>query len=124
MTQVRKVDSEIVQAQAQHSIADEQNAMLVMRSQYDLERAKLEASKQEILSEIEGLKNRITVGVSEGELSKTQINAKATDISQQADITRLDENKAKAQRDLDRNGHIVAGVVIENQNGNLPLAAI
>ena len=111
-TQVRKVDSEIVQAQAQHSIADEQNAMLVMRSQYDLERAKLEASKQEILSEIEGLKNRITVGVSEGELSKTQINAKATDISQEADITRLDENKAKAQRDLDRTKGYLQNMVL------------
>ena len=56
--------------------------MLVMRSGYDLERAKLEASKQEILSEIEGLKNRITVKVSEGDLKKAQTTARATDISQ------------------------------------------
>ncbi len=111
-TQVRQVDSEIVQAQAQHSIADEQNAMLVMRSQYDLERAKLEASKQEILSEIEGLKNRIDVGVSEGELSKAQTNSEATDISQQADLTRLDENKAKAVRDLDRTKGYLQNMVL------------
>jgi multidrug efflux pump subunit AcrA (membrane-fusion protein) len=58
-TQVRQVESEIIQAKAQHSIADEQNSMVVMQSEYNVERAKLEASKQEILSEIEGLKNRI-----------------------------------------------------------------
>lgn len=100
-TQVRQVDSEIVQAEAQHSIADEQNAMLVMSSEYNLERAKLEASKQEILSEIEGLKNRIDVDVSGGELSKAKTTAQATDISQEADITRLTERKNKAIRDLD-----------------------
>jgi multidrug efflux pump subunit AcrA (membrane-fusion protein) len=63
-TQVRQVDSEIVQAEAQHSITDEQNAMTIMQSEYNVERAKLEASKQEILSEIQGLKNKIDVEVS------------------------------------------------------------
>ena len=111
-TQVRQVDSEILQAEAQHSIADEQNAMMIMQSEYNLERAKLEASKQEILSEIEGLKNRINVGISEGELSKASTNAKATDISQQADIARLDERKDKALRDLNRTKGYLSSMVL------------
>ena len=102
LTEVRQVDSEIVQKKAQHSIADELNAVLVMSSEYDLERAKLEASKQEILSEIEGLKNRISVKVSEGELAKAETTADATDLAQEADIVQLDEKKNKAVRDLDR----------------------
>ena len=118
-TQVRQVASEIIQAEAQHSIADEQNAMLVMRSQYDLERAKLEASKQEILSEIEGLKNRIDVGVSEGELSKAQTNARATDISQQADLTRLAESKSKAVRDLDRTKGYLQNMILRARRGGI-----
>ena len=118
-TQVRQVDSEIVQAQAQHSIADEQNAMLVMRSQYDLERAKLEASKQEILSEIEGLKNRIDVGVSEGELAKAQTNSDATDLSQQADLTRLDESKSKAVRDIERTKGYLQNMVLRAPRGGI-----
>ena len=111
-TEVRQVDSEIVQAKAQHSIADELNAMLVMRSEYDLERAKLEASKQEILSEIEGLKNRIIVKVSEGELSKAQTNARATDISQESDIVQLEEKKNKAMRDLERTKGYLGNMVL------------
>lgn len=111
-TEVRQVDSEIVQARAQHSIADELNAMLVMRSEYDLERAKLEASKQEILSEIEGLKNRIVVKVSEGELSKAQTTARATDISQESDIVQLEEKKNKAMRDLERTKGYLGNMVL------------
>ena len=111
-TEVRQVDSEIIQREAQHSIADEQNAMLVMRSEYDLERAKLEASKQEILSEIEGLKNRITVKVSEGELQKSKTTSEATDISQQADIVQLEEKKNKAIRDLDRTKNYLGNMVL------------
>jgi multidrug efflux pump subunit AcrA (membrane-fusion protein) len=98
-TEVRQADSEILQARAQHSIADEQNAMLIMQSGYNVERAKLEASKQEILSEIEGLKNRIDVTITEGELSMAETNAKATDLSQDADLARIEEQKAKAVRD-------------------------
>ena len=111
-TEVRQVDSEIVQARAQHSIADELNAMLVMRSEYDLERAKLEASKQEILSEIEGLKNRIIVKVSEGDLSKAQTTARATDISQESDIVQLEEKKNKAMRDLERTKGYLGNMVL------------
>ena len=111
-TEVRQVDSEIIQKEAQHSIADEQNAMLVMRSEYDLERAKLEASKQEILSEIEGLKNRITVKVTEGELQKSKTTAEATDISQEADIVQLEEKKNKAIRDLERTKSYLGNMVL------------
>jgi multidrug efflux pump subunit AcrA (membrane-fusion protein) len=101
-TQVRQVDSEIVQAEAQHSIIDEHNSMTIMQSEYNVERAKLEASKQEILSEIQGLKNKIDVDVSQGELLHAETTAKASDISQEADLTRLGERKQKAVRDLDR----------------------
>ena len=58
-TNVRQVESEIKQADAQHSIVDEQNELLEMESKYNLERANLEASKQEILAEIEAAKAKI-----------------------------------------------------------------
>ncbi len=100
-TTVRQVQSEIKQADAQHSIVDERNEMEVMTATYNLERAGLEASKQEILSEIEGLKNRIDVGVAEGEKGKAETNANATNISQEADMSRLRERLDKAIRDRD-----------------------
>ena len=59
-------------------MVDEQDAMSKMSSEYALERSKLDASKAEVLSAIEGEKNRIQVGVSEGTLQqvKASINAR------------------------------------------------
>ena len=100
-TEVRQVDKEIEQAEAQHAITDERNEMLVMQATYNLERAELEASKQEILAEIEAEKAKIDVVIAEGELTKSETNAEASDMSQAADMERLDERKNKAIRDLD-----------------------
>ena len=100
-TNVRQVESEIKQADAQHSIVDEQNELLVMQSKYNLERAELEASKQEILAEIEAEKAKIDVDIMEGELRKAETTSEATDISQKADLARLEERLDKAVRDRD-----------------------
>ncbi|MDE0126512.1 MAG: HlyD family efflux transporter periplasmic adaptor subunit [Bryobacterales bacterium] len=100
-TEVRQVDSEIEQAEAQHAITDERNEMMVMQATYNLERAELEASKQEILAEIEAEKAKIDVVIAKGELTKSETNAEASDMSQAADMERLMERKSKAIRDLD-----------------------
>ncbi len=113
-TEVRQVESEIKQADAQHSIVDQQNEMLEMESQYNLERAELEASKQEILSEIEGLKNRIDVGVAEGELKKAKTTTEATDLSQKADLAQLEERLQKAIRDRELSKQYLGSMVLRS----------
>ena len=77
--------------------------MNLMTSEYNVERAKLEASKAEIVSEIEGAKNRIQVGVSEGELKqvKTVDQARAR-FRNEADLDRLEQKKDKTVRDVER----------------------
>jgi len=101
-TTVRTVDSEMVQTKASHRIIDEMDGMNQMQSEYDVERAKLEASKAEILSEIEGAKNRINVGISEGDLEQVKTTIKAHKVSQQADLLRINQRKDKAVRDMAR----------------------
>lgn len=100
-TSVRQVESEIEQAEAQHSIVDEQNEMTSMEAQYNVERAQLEASKQEILAEIEALKAKIDVEIADGVLRQATTTSEATDISQEADLARLRERLEKAVRDRD-----------------------
>ncbi len=101
-TTVRTVDSEIVQTKASHKIVNESDAMSLMTSGYNLERAKLEASKAEIVSEIEGAKNRIDVGISEGELAQVKAVVNSHGTTQRADLERLQQRKDKAVRDMDR----------------------
>jgi len=102
VTNVRTVDSEIVQMKASHQITNEQDEMNEMTAEYNLERAKLDASKAEVISEIEGAKYRIDVGVSEGELGVVKTVVGSHGIAQEADLEKLEERKDKTQRDLDR----------------------
>ena len=75
LDRVRTADSQIVETKASNRITDEMDAMNQMQAGYNVDRAKLDASKAEILSEIEGAKNRIDVGVSEGDLRQVQVAA-------------------------------------------------
>jgi RND family efflux transporter MFP subunit len=101
-TSVRTVNSEIVQTKASHKITDEMDAMNLMTAEYNLERAKLEASKAEVLSEIEGAKDRIDVGISEGELGQVKTTIGSHKVAQSADLERLDQKKDKTVRDTER----------------------
>jgi RND family efflux transporter MFP subunit len=111
-TTVRTVDSEIVQIKASHRMTDETDAMSLMQSEYDLTRAELEASKAEILSEIEGAKNRIDVGIAEGDLGQVKTEIGAHKVTQSADLQRLSNRKDKAVRDLDRAKSYLSKMVI------------
>ncbi len=101
-TNVRTVESEIVQMKASHKITNEQDEMNLMIAEFNLERAKLDASKAEVISAIEGEKYRIDVGVSEGELGLVNTVVNSHEVAQEADLERLQERKDKTVRDLER----------------------
>src|SRR5215471_15607128 len=94
-TSVRTVQSQIDDTKAAQKIDREADAMNLMSSEYNVERSKLEASKAEILSEIDGAKNRIDVGVAEGALNQIKTTIKSRSISQEADLERLNQMKDK-----------------------------
>ena len=99
-TNVRAADGDITQTKATQKIDDEADSMSKMSSEYDLERAKLDASKAEVLSQIDGEKNRIQVGVSEGSLQTVKASINAHQVGHEADLSRLNQRKDKAVRDL------------------------
>lgn len=101
-TSVRTVDKEIIQMEASHRITKEMDAMNQMTATYNVDRAKLEASKAEILSDIEGKKNRIDVGTAQGDLDQVLVTVKAHKTTQEADLDRLDSKKDKTVRDVER----------------------
>jgi multidrug efflux pump subunit AcrA (membrane-fusion protein) len=99
-TGVRGVDSEIVQLKASQKMDDESDRINLLQSQYNVERAKLEASKAEILSEIEGAKDRIDVDVSKGDLVRVEKTLGAREVAHAADDERLAQKKDKTVRDM------------------------
>ncbi|HUS06967.1 MAG TPA: efflux RND transporter periplasmic adaptor subunit [Bryobacteraceae bacterium] len=118
-TSVRTADSEIVQTKASHRIVTEQDGMNQMTAEYNLERAKLEASKAEVVSQIEGAKSRIDVGVSQGELGQVKTVVGAHKTTQQADLDRLQQKKEKVVRDADRAKGYLSKMVLRAPNDGI-----
>ena len=118
-TDVRTADSEIVQTKAQHKMDDEMDGMNLMQSEYNVQRAKLEAGKAEILSEIEGAKDRIDVGVSEGALGQVKTQVESRKVSHSADMERLDQRKDKAVRDTQLAKGYLSKMVIRAPNDGI-----
>ncbi len=100
-TNVQSADGDIVQLKATQKMNDEADAMSKMSYEYDVERAKLDASKAEVLSIIDGEKNRIQVGVSEGALQQVKSTINAHQVGNVADLNRLGQRKDKAVKDRD-----------------------
>ena len=101
-TSVRTVDSEIVQTTATHRITNELDAMQLMTYTYNVQRAELEASKASVISQIEGDKAKIDVGVAGGQLGLQNTTIKAHKVTQGADLERLEQKKDKTVRDMNR----------------------
>lgn len=99
-TNVRQADGDITQMKATQKMEDEADAMNKMSSEYDVERSKLDASKAEVLSAVEGEKNRIGVGVSEGNLQQVRASINAHQVGHEADLSRLGQRKDNAVKNL------------------------
>lgn len=118
-TSVRTADSQIVQTKANHKITDEMDGMNLMSAGYNLERSKLEASKAEVVSEIEGAKNRIDVGISEGDLGQVKTTISSHKVTQRADLERLQQVKDKAIRDMERAKGYLGMMVVRAPNDGI-----
>jgi len=99
---VNSADSQIVQLKATQKMDDEADKMSRMSATYSVETARLDASKAEVLDKITGEKNQITVTVTEGALQRLDAVINAHQAGHTADLTRLNQNKDKANRDLNQ----------------------
>jgi len=91
-----------VQLKAAQKITNETDSMNLLTSQYNVERAKLEAGKAEVVSEIEGAKDRIDVVTSQGDLDQIETTIKSHGTSNDADMERAVQKKDKTVRDTVR----------------------
>lgn len=109
---VQTVQSQQVNMKASQKMTNEADKMSLMTAAYSLERAKLEASKAEIVSNIEKEKSRINVGTAEGSLDLTRASVNAHLVSQQTDLQRLQVNIDKTNRDMERVKGYVSNMAI------------
>jgi RND family efflux transporter MFP subunit len=101
-SEVKQADAEIAQMQAQQRITQEQDQAAVMKAKYDLERAKLELGKRDLVSQLEYEQAKLAVADAEQRLHESQQKAVSNKTAAEADVAAKQRKKMKAQFDLDR----------------------
>jgi HlyD family secretion protein len=92
--------AEIDQARAQARLTEEEDVTAVMKATYDVEVARLEAGKQEILSEIDGAKARLKVTDAEQKLREAEQKQNSDRTASQAAIQNKMQASKKAAFDM------------------------
>jgi RND family efflux transporter MFP subunit len=92
----------IEQARAQARLAEEEDKTAVMKASYDVEAAKLDASKQEILSKIDGEEKKLLLADCEQKLREAETKQKSDAALNKATIESTEQASKKAKYDVER----------------------
>jgi HlyD family secretion protein len=109
---LKSARADIAEARAQAVLNEEQDKTAVARARYDLEAAKLDASKQEILSKIDGSEAMLKVADAEQALKETEAKLKSDQMTDQATIQDKVDASAKADFDVKRASEALASTTL------------
>jgi RND family efflux transporter MFP subunit len=99
---LRSAEAEIGQARAQARLAQEEDKTAVLKARYDVEAAKLESSKQEIVSKIEGEEAKLKLADAEQKQREAETKQKSDQTLNQATIEGKEHASKKARYDVER----------------------
>jgi multidrug efflux pump subunit AcrA (membrane-fusion protein) len=99
--QLRQSQAGLDQAVAQARITAEQDKSELGQAKYNVERARLEASKQDIVSRIQGEESKIDLGVAEQKLKVQEATVELHAASDRAKIASLTRVRDQAKSDVD-----------------------
>jgi HlyD family secretion protein len=96
LSELKTAEGEIERIRAQARLKDEENKTQLTKNTYDVERAKLEVSKQEILAAIEGEKAKIALSDAGHKLQEIGIKLTSDQSSATADVEIQKQKREKA----------------------------
>lgn len=99
---LKSAEAEIEQACAQARLAEEEDTTAVLKARYEVESAKLEASKQQIVSRIEGEEAKLKLSDAEQKLHETEEKLKSDRALNKAAIAAKEQASKKASYDAQR----------------------
>jgi len=108
---MKSAQAEIEQARAQARLTEEEDVTAAMKARYDLETAKLEAGKQEIVSKIEGEEAKLKVTDSEQKLREAEQKQKSDRAVSKATIESKVQASQKALYDVQRAERALAQMI-------------
>ena len=122
---VKSSDAQIEQARAQGKLTEEEDTTAVMKARYAVDSAKLDASKNEILSRIEGAEAELKVKDAEQSLREAEEKLKADKAKNKATIEGYRNASAKARFDEERAERALNSMVVKApSSGSVSLVSV
>jgi len=110
---LKSADAQIEQGRAQGKLTEEEDTTAVMKARYDLESSKLDASKGEIVSQIEGAEAKLKVTDAEQALHEAEEKLKSDRAKNEATVNAYRNASAKAKFDQERAARELDGMVLK-----------
>jgi len=101
-SELKTAEGEIQQVVSQQKINAEQQQTELMKARYDVERAKLDLGKRDLVSRIEYEAAKLSLGDAEQRQKEVEAKALSTKASADAELTGKRRKRDKAQYDVDR----------------------
>jgi len=111
-TDLASAEAEIRQQQAQEHMTEEQNLTDSLAAKYNVESARLDASKAEILSVIDGEKNKLALASSEEKYREAETKLNSGRLGSTADIAQKQKKRDKALFDVRLAEHQIASLTL------------
>ncbi len=110
---LKSAQAEIDQARAQARLTEEEDQTALMKARYAVETAKLEASKQEILSQIEGKEKKLELADAEQKLREAEVKLKSDQALNKSAIESKVQASRKAVFDVQRAEHALTEMTLK-----------
>ena len=99
-SELKSAEADIDHSRAEARLSKEQQSTDLLQARYDVDRAKLDTSKQEILSEIDGAETRLKLTDAEQKFKELQLKNDSTKKSTDADIDSKVHKRGKSLFDV------------------------
>ena len=102
---LKQAQATLEQATAEARITSEQDQRDLSTAKYDVERARMEASKADIVSKLQGEESRIDLGLAEQKLRVQEATVNLHETSNKAKVASLTRQRDQAQTEVDLTKH-------------------
>jgi RND family efflux transporter MFP subunit len=111
-TALKQVDAEIDRLKAQQRMREEQTLTEKLTVRYNIERARLEIGKEDVLPAIEIEKARLGLAKAEQKMREFEARQEADRVGAEADLTSLELKRDKAKADLAQSERSIAALTL------------
>jgi RND family efflux transporter MFP subunit len=111
-SELKSSNADIDHSRAEARLTKEQQATDLLKARYDVDRARLDTSKQEILSEIEGAETKLKLSDAEQKYKELQQRDVSTRKSTDADIESKQQKREKSLFDVRVAEHQIASLTL------------